>query len=139
MTVRNGRTSWLTCMILMLVLLVPACSQADPDILDPPAAWELLSSRRGDRDFVVIDVRTPEEFRAGHIAGARLIDYHGLDFRDRMAALDRNATVFLYCRSGNRSSRTLDWMRGMGFARVFDLGGGIIEWTKAGLPLVTAE
>lgn len=139
MTLRNGCAPWRACMFLMIALFLPACSQADPDVLGSSAAWDLIAARRGDPDFVIVDVRTPEEFRAGHIDGARLIDYYGLDFRERMGALDRNSTVFLYCRSGNRSSRTLDWVRGMGFARVFDLGGGIIEWTKAGLPLVTAE
>ncbi len=136
---RNECVARLAHLVMAAFFFLPACSQADPDVLEPAPALELIVSRRDDPGFVLIDVRTPEEFRAGHIEGAFLIDYHGADFLERMAGLDRNATVFLYCRSGNRSSKAMQMIRDMGFAKVHDLAGGVIAWTKSGLPLVRAN
>lgn len=88
-------------------------------------------------DLVVLDVRTPEEFAAGHVDGAQLIDFYGDDFRTRITALDPDTPYLIYCRSGNRSGQTRAIMEDLGFADVVDVDGGIIAWEAAGLPLTT--
>lgn len=65
-------------------------------------AKELLSSRQVDQ---IIDIRTPEEFAAGHIENAKNIDFYQDDFANQIGQLEKDKTYFMYCRSGNRSSQ----------------------------------
>lgn len=86
-------------------------------------------------DVVVLDVRTPEEYAAGHIEGAVLVDFQADDFADRIASLDRDTTYVLYCRSGNRSAQARALMDELGFRDVTDVAGGFQAWQAAGLPV----
>ncbi|MBU4214074.1 MAG: rhodanese-like domain-containing protein [Actinobacteria bacterium] len=86
---------------------------------------------------VLLDVRTPEEFTAGHLAGAQNIDVESGDFATRIADLDTAATYAVYCRSGNRSATAMAAMQDAGFTNVSDLSGGITAWSQAGQPVVT--
>lgn len=86
-------------------------------------------------DLVIIDVRTPGEFRQGHLAGALNIDYYAEDFAHRLGQLDPDARYLFYCRTGGRSRRTLDLLRDLGFRDVLHLKGGIRAWSRAGMPL----
>ena len=98
--------------------------------------FEALIAKPGT---VVIDVRTPSEFAAGHLPYAVNIDVQGADFAQRVAALDKSGTYALYCHSGNRSGRALDQLTGAGFQHVVDLSGGVGAWTAAGHQLVTGS
>ena len=82
--------------------------------------------------LVILDVRTPDEFAAGHIPGAVNIDFYELSFPDDLDALDKDVPYAIYCRSGNRSGETIGLMEGLGFVEVSELGGGIITWLEAG-------
>jgi rhodanese-related sulfurtransferase len=85
---------------------------------------------------VVIDVRTPAEFAAGHIAGAKNIDIDGAEFATQIASLDKSRTYALYCHSGRRSGLALTDMSNAGFTHMYDLDGGIGSWTSNGGQLV---
>ena len=87
--------------------------------------------------LVILDVRTPEEFAEGHIEDAVLVDFYEPGFADELAALDPTVPYVLYCRSGNRSGQTLAMMDELGFEAVEDIGGGIVAWEAAGLPVTT--
>ena len=89
-------------------------------------------------DVTVLDVRTPEEFAAGHLAGAENIDFYATDFADQIGALDPGEKYVVYCRSGNRSGQATSLMAEKGFTTVADVDGGIVAWEAAGLPTVTA-
>lgn len=102
----------------------------------PGEAQALIRENAGNRDFVVLDVRTPGEFARGHLDGAVLVDYRSPGFREEMAGLARTRTYLVYCRTGNRSASALDIMRELGFRSVYHLEGGITRWTEAGLPTV---
>lgn len=91
---------------------------------------------RAADDVVVLDVRTAAEFEAGHLPGAILIDFHGEDFVEQLAALDLSERYVLYCRSGNRSAATSGLMDDMGFVDVLEVDGGVLAWESAGLPVV---
>lgn len=78
----------------------------------------------------VIDVRTSEEYEAGHIEGAKLVDIYKPDFREQVAKLDRSGKYLLYCRTGVRSSKGRSMMEGLGFEHVADLAGGYAGWTR---------
>lgn len=94
------------------------------------------AARIAEQDGVrVLDVRTAEEYGAGHVAGAEQLDFYAPDFADRLAELDRNTTWVVYCRSGNRSGQATAMMEQLGFASVVDVDGGITAWEAAGLPV----
>lgn len=86
--------------------------------------------------LVVLDVRTPDEFNAGHLEGAEMIDFYRPDFADRIAELERDTPYLLYCRSGNRSGSTLELMEDLGFTDVTEVDGGILAWEASGLPVL---
>jgi rhodanese-related sulfurtransferase len=79
-----------------------------------------------------IDVRTPEEYDAGHVDGAELIDIQGPDFDAQIAELDRDVEYVVYCRSGNRSAQAAARMTDAGLD-VVD-GGALTEMIEAGWP-----
>ena len=96
----------------------------------------MLDQRRGDPDLVLLDIRTPAEFDAGHIEGAVLLDYYARDFVDRLKQLDREKTYLIYCRSGNRSGKSLAIFQKLGFHHAYHLETGILGWVQERLPLV---
>ncbi len=85
-------------------------------------------------DYYLIDVRTPEEYAEGHLANAKNIDFYEDGFKDEMATLDADKTMFIYCRSGGRSGKTANMLEGLGFKEVYDLAGGVIGWEKNEMP-----
>jgi rhodanese-related sulfurtransferase len=84
----------------------------------------------------IIDVRTPEEFAEGHIAGAVNIPVEYPDFMDRVTQLDPNATYAVYCRSGNRSQPAVAGMTEAGITGIYELESGTTGWTGEGMSLV---
>ncbi len=76
---------------------------------------------------VLLDVRTPEEFTAGHIDGSINIDIFNPDFRDQIDSLDKSKEYFVYCRSGNRSGQACMLMTELGY-KSNNLMGGIAAW-----------
>jgi phage shock protein E len=88
-----------------------------------------------DSNYVLLDVRTPEEFSASTLQGAVNIDYHAEDFSEQLSALDKDVNYYIYCRVGNRSHKTLLLMEDMKFKKVSELDGGIKAWEQEGLPV----
>lgn len=125
----------------------PAASGGDEpgDIIAAPAAGvRLIAPTDGaaiqanpPEGLVILDVRTPDEFDAGHLEGAVMVDFYEPDFAERIAELDPDVPYLLYCRSGNRSGQTRAAMANLGFTDVADIDGGILSWMEAGLPIVT--
>ncbi len=83
--------------------------------------------------LAVLDVRTPEEFAAGHIAGATNLDYKSEDFAAQVAALPKDKDYVVYCRTGHRSSLAQEAMRTMGFRHVANMARGITAWRDGGM------
>jgi len=99
-------------------------------------AFELIQSNQGNADFIIIDIRTPEEFNEGYIENAINIDFYSETFKQDLDKLDKNKTYFIYCRSGNRSGRAMPIMKDLGFKEVYNLSAGIKDWIAEGLPVV---
>lgn len=114
-------------------LLLSGCSTASEGIIDvqPAAAVEMLQ----DPDLVVLDVRSPEEFAAGHLAGALNIDVNSADFDQRVMQLPKDAAILVYCRSGNRSSTASERMAELGFTDLRNVEGGFADLARAGAPV----
>ncbi len=102
----------------------------------PQEAFALIQNNQDNPDFVIIDVRTPEEFADGHIENASNIDFYSDTFRDELDNLDKNKTYFIYCRSGGRSGNALNIMAELDFTEVYNMSGGIIAWDAEELPTV---
>ena len=79
----------------------PALAAAPKNVSVDDAA-KLLQS---DKNVVVLDVRTAEEFQAGHIPGAKNLDFFGNDFAQQVAALDKSKTYLVHCAAGGRSAK----------------------------------
>ena len=90
-----------------------------------------LQSEQG----MLIDVRTPGEYKKGFIKGATLMDIFGDNFDADLNKLDRNQTYFVYCAAGGRSAECAEKMQLLGFKKVYDLDGGMGAWRNAGLPV----
>lgn len=87
---------------------------------------------------VLLDVRTPQEVAQARLAETVVnIDFYAPDFTNDIAALNRNQTYVLYCRSGQRTSHVAQLMTDLGFRDVRELSGGLIGWVDAGKPLNT--
>jgi rhodanese-related sulfurtransferase len=84
---------------------------------------------------ILLDVRTDQEFAEGHMKGAVQIDYSKPDFKNKIAELDKETPVYVYCRSGARSGGAAKIMKDMGFKEVYNLEGGILAWQRAGKPV----
>lgn len=85
----------------------------------------------------VVDVRTPAEYAAGHLAGAVNINVQGPGFEDAVAGLDPSARYAVYCHSGSRSAVAVAYLVAHGFRHVAELAGGITAWQAAGRPVAT--
>ena len=86
---------------------------------------------------VVLDVRTPDEYRAGHLKDAKLANVNDPGFDANIAKLDKNKPVVVYCAVGGRSARASDIMVKKGFKNVYNVSGGYNAWSGAGLPTTT--
>ena len=79
---------------------------------------------------IILDVRTKEECSESKIPGSLNIDYYSENFKDNLDSLDKNLNYYIYCRSGNRSGKTVIILREKGFKSVYNLEGGILAWKK---------
>jgi rhodanese-related sulfurtransferase len=106
--------------------------------VSPLEALDLIQQNEDNADFVIIDVRTAEEYAQDHIEGAINLDFKSPLFEaDLLSALDKDKTYLIYCHSGNRSGQARDLMEGLDFTEVYNLLGGITAWRDAGLATVT--
>ena len=82
-------------------------------------------------DAVILDVRTPEEFNSGHLENAINIDFKAHNFSLQINQLSKDTPYLIYCRSGARSFNACMLMQNMGFKKVVNLKGGILDWNYA--------
>lgn len=99
-----------------------------------PAAATQLINREG---AVVLDVREESEFRAGHIVNAMHVPLTALEARLKELDKMRDKPLIVTCQNGQFSARAGDILRKHGFGQVYKLGGGLLTWKDAKLPLVT--
>jgi len=83
----------------------------------------------------IIDVRTADEFKEGHIKDAKNIDILGDDFEAQVAKLDKTQPVIVHCQAGGRSTRALPVFEKLGFKELIHLDEGFSGWEAAGKPV----
>jgi rhodanese-related sulfurtransferase len=118
-------------LILLFFLSLDAFAQAK----SKNVAVDQFDKLRQQTNAVVLDVRTPKEFAAGHIPGAVNIDWNAADFASKAASLDKSKTYLVHCAVGGRSAKASDKMTTLQFTNVYNLEGGMKAWEKAGKPV----
>lgn len=98
-------------------------------------AYDLIVKNRSNPRFIVLDVRTPEEFAESRIENALNLDFHSNNFEAELSKLSRKDKYLVYCRSGRRSVNTMNLMDKLGFEDVKNMQGGITKWINKGLPV----
>ncbi len=108
-----------------------------PILMTPANASKWLSETASVQ---VLDVRTKEEFESSHLINAVLIPWTDEDFEKRATAeLKKDQPLFVYCRSGGRSSKAVEALEKLGFTNIHELKGGMLAWEKAKQPTTPAE
>lgn len=94
-------------------------------LLDTTTFKQAISTKK----VQLLDVRTPAEFKGGHIENAVNVDFfNSTGFLNAVQKLDKEQPIYLYCRSGNRSHKAGEKLDGLGFKKIFDLKGGYLKW-----------
>src|SRR5204862_3566789 len=117
-------------LVLILISLL-ICSRAIAADVKNVNAQE-FEKMRAAKTNIVLDVRTQKEYDAGHIPGAKLIDFNSAEFDKKVGALDKDKTYLVHCAGGNRSAKAAAKLSGMDFKNVYNLEGGLRAWEKAG-------
>jgi len=149
----QGRTRAYTCIATMILAVLPllmgqgcppmglGAGQSVPDVVEqitPLEAQALIQSHQDDPGFVILDVRSAEEFAAGHLENAVSLCVLCSDpaFRAALADVDKSWTYLVYCRTGHRSATATSIMAEEGFTNLYSMTGGITQWQADGLPVV---
>ena len=121
---------WVAAVLLLSIALV-ACgegngtpAEATYEQITPAEAKALMDSEEG---YVILDVRTPEEFAAGHIAGAILLPDYEIGEKAESILTDKDQLILVYCRSGRRSKNAAKELAALGYTNIKDFGG-INDW-----------
>ena len=113
---------------LMLIPLLVGCNGDHPENtyeqITPAEAKALMDSGEG---YVILDVRTPEEYAAGHIAGAILIPDYEIREKAENILTDKDQLILVYCRSGRRSKNAANELAALGYTNIKEFGG-INDW-----------
>ena len=120
--------------ILFIAITVTSCNgqQKKGVELVPPATFE--QQMAADKSQV-IDVRTPKEYKSGYIAGAVNMHVYDADFTKRIDSLDKNKTVYVYCKAGGRSAEAVEQLKSKWFVHIVELDGGMDAWNEANKPV----
>mgnify|MGYP004450204133 FL=1 len=129
-------------LLAIVIIVVIACANAkvsqgnDKVLVVTPANFKDALDK--DSTIFLLDVRTADEYAAGHLKGAQLLDWKQTEaFKEGAKAFDKAKTVYVYCRSGRRSNAAAHYLAEEGFT-VVDMDGGVLAWTSNGCPTVSA-
>ncbi len=110
---------------------------AGPATIGPKALGERIAW--ADQSLLILDVRTPEEYAAGHLPGAVNLPHEQLASRIGELAGARDRDVVVYCRTGKRSAEALGLLGKAGFERLLHLEGDYTRWVGEKRPVIAAQ
>lgn len=119
-------------LLLILMFVVSGCGKSDVDGQDN--TYEKISMSEGmermesDAEYILLDVRRADEFEAGHIPGAVNLPNEEIGTDEIPSLPDKTQTIYIYCRSGNRSKQAADKLLALGYTNIIEFGG-IIDYT----------
>jgi phage shock protein E len=118
--------------LLVILFIISAFTSPESKIIDSKEANKMLA---GKTRYVILDVRTTDEFNSGHIKGAVNIDITKSDAHAKIDRLDHKAKYIVHCRTKNRSQVAVDYMISNGFTEVYKMQDGITGWIANGFPV----
>lgn len=119
-------------LFLVLLLVLTGCGSTDTDGQND--TYEKISMSDGikrmesDEEYILLDVRRADEFEAGHIPGAVNLPNEEIGTEEIPSLPDKEQTIYIYCRSGNRSKQAADKLQALGYTNLIEFGG-IIDYT----------
>lgn len=121
-------------LILIGSVLLLGCSSNSQSFINlNPIEFQKAIEKEGG---IILDVRTPQEVSSGAIENASTIDIYDQDFERKISKIQKDKTVYVYCKSGGRSSQAAKLLVKSGQAKVVNLSGGIMAWQATQLPLI---
>ncbi len=118
----------------LTVLIAVGCRADAGEKVTSVQASELLQD---EQEIVILDVRTPREYEAGHVAGAVNIDMTSAEFASKISELDKDKKYLIYCRTNRRSGKAIQVMEAAGFTNLVQMTDGFVGWSANGLPTET--
>lgn len=123
-------------LMMLLSFVLGGCAQKkNYQSMTTPEFQQLLS----DEAIQLVDARTPEEYRDGHIEKAVNMDIKNVNFDKQIQELDVDRPVAVYCKGGVRSKKAADKLSKAGFKKIYDLDKGIDDWVKHNYSVVKSE
>jgi rhodanese-related sulfurtransferase len=119
-------------MVMFASAQAPKLAVAEPKNVTPDEAEKLINSRK---DLIILDVRTEDEFSAGHIKGAKNLSFLDDDFEQKLKEVE-GKPVLVHCASGGRSAKAVKQMLGKEFPELYHMNGGLKAWKDAGKEVV---
>jgi len=121
--------------LAVLFLTVVACQRAESQAVTTISNQALADEIKNGKAPLILDVRTPEEFQAGHIPGAVNIPHDQLASRLSELPISKSDEVVVHCEKGGRAAKAEAVLEGAGYTKVEDLQGHMHEWRDSGLPM----
>ena len=112
--------------VFFFLLLIYSCQIFESKDINVISDTQFIEIQ--DTDYILVDVRTIEEYESGHIQDAVNFDFYSKSFQNDILSLEKSASIVLYCRTGVRSASSCQLMSELGFKKVYNLVGGIFEW-----------
>jgi len=141
-----------TLLLLICVPLIFCCGEItnekdDNKMIEKKVVQKVLEDVNAEKfqqliakgDGIIVDVRTSQEFNSGHIIDATNIDFYSDDFSDKLEIVRKDVPIYVYCRSGGRSSSAADKMEKLGFTKVYNMIGGIGSWQSEGYETIKSK
>ena len=123
--------------LLSIVVLI-SCGETNSQVVQNIKA-EKFQEFSALNDGIIIDVRTTAEFNSGHIKDATNIDFYANDFESKLKIVRKDVPIYVYCRSGGRSSSAANKMEKLGFTKVYNMIGGIGSWQSEGYETIKSK
>jgi len=118
-------------LLLMMTLLLTGCAVSSPapeaNTYRQITMQQAVEMMNKEENYIILDVRTHEEFAAGHIPGAIVIPNETINTEEIPQLPDKNQLIMVYCRSGNRSKQASDKLVKLGYTNIVEFGG-INSW-----------
>ncbi|GAB5401370.1 MAG: hypothetical protein Aureis2KO_29550 [Aureisphaera sp.] len=122
--------------LMASIVILGSCKEENTREIEMVSAMKVYEAVYGEENLQLIDVRTQEEFSVSHLKNAQNICVTSNNFKEKVASLDKEKPVYVYCKKGGRSAKAASILKDMGFTKVYDLQGGITSWQEEGLETI---